>query len=250
MVKPACRIPARCKRPDMNSELFRSEGLQNEVCVAQVETLEAFESAGLYRDRSRVAGKGRKLQRDIIDGKVRAELSLGFGVFEGTPEDAGHLNAEALQGLAARRSEQVGVLAQAGNQAPRPARCSGWILPPVAVLAVGNHGIELVGEGAIGHPDSGKGRQGSFDVVGQHLFDQHLLVAEMIVDVGAGDIETLCNVAEVQPAVALLDQQLEGQCLDRITCARIVHEKPYSRAAALTSMSDFALSVDSKLTYM
>jgi hypothetical protein len=48
----------------------------------------------------------------------------------------------------------------------------------------------------------------------------------------------------------LLDQQLEGQCLDRITCARIVHEKPYSRAAALTSMSDFPRGIDFKLTYM
>lgn len=42
MVKLVSRIPARCKRLDMNSDLFGSEGLQNEVCVAQVETLEAL----------------------------------------------------------------------------------------------------------------------------------------------------------------------------------------------------------------
>lgn len=176
--------------------------------IKLLETIEVFR---ILRDRAGAVDDADELHDDIVDGSSRRQFAATDRTGNADRHGGGQFGGESSQCGEAFWAERVAVGAHARNQTPRVTVVRRRIELPVTLTVKRDRCIDLLGQGGIVvRPDLVKPRYGGANVILDDLFDQRVLVAEVVVNVRARRGEGLGNIAEARSPITAPDEQISG----------------------------------------
>ena len=174
-----------------------------------------LEIAGILRDSPGEVCDADSLHHDIADGRIGAQFAARNRCQDRLFDVGRKLAGKSLECFGGIVANDVIVIAHPGDEAPWPAAEPASIEPRVPLPIEFLCRLDLLLERhLVIAPDLSEFGEGRVDVVLQNLFQQLLFVAEVVMNVSAGDAEDGGYVAEAHTAITMADKKLRRRCLD------------------------------------